>query len=427
MDITSFLLGYESGKTATGGGDSLDEVNDILDEINGEVVGETLYTVTFIGADGAKLGEVYVYEDDDCPDPVKNKTFAKPTKVSTAQYDFTHSGWSFEMDGEVDSSALRAIEGDRTVYAVFTPTVRSYTVSFYDEDGITALGTEVVDYGSVPSGFTPTKDDYDFVEWLPALAAVTGETSYTAVWKEKPKFETGTWAEISSISRAGKAAEYFAVGQTRTEQITIDGVQCPVVLKIVGINHDTTSDGETIGLSIMMFTVPATKYAISAVKLSGDEGYPDTELFDTVQEVGAAFPTELRNVVRKVAKQYNQANKTYTGGNYPTFECYFWIPSSRELNGEFVPATNFIYKCGEWYEAFHDKKWYAVATEHKVVDTSNNTVNGPFWLRDLPLAASGYIGDTFAVYSDGAAAIKIRYGVTQSIPNKAYLAIGFCV
>ena len=104
------------------GGTSTDAIDDILDAINGEVIGETQYTVTFIGADGSTLGTMQVYEQDDCPNPVSSGVFSKPTKESTKYYRYTFSGWGLTESGGVSSNALKNITADRTLYAKFSST-----------------------------------------------------------------------------------------------------------------------------------------------------------------------------------------------------------------------------------------------------------------------------------------------------------------
>lgn len=100
-----------------GGGDDVDS---ILDNINGEIIGENQYHVTFIGADGSELCKVPVYDGYDCEDPIQTGTISTPTKASTKYYSYTFSGWSFTDGGSADSTALLTIEKDTTLYAVFT-------------------------------------------------------------------------------------------------------------------------------------------------------------------------------------------------------------------------------------------------------------------------------------------------------------------
>lgn len=137
-------------------------------------------TVTFMNGEIPLLTRP-VYIGDDCPDPVAQGRIGVPTKESTAQYDYTHNGWSTDDDGVADSTVLQNITEDKTLYAVYSSTVRKYTVTFFDDDGVTVLSTQQVAYGSYPS-YTPTKNGVVFQEWNPALSPVLGDTSYTAVW-----------------------------------------------------------------------------------------------------------------------------------------------------------------------------------------------------------------------------------------------------
>lgn len=122
MDILSFILGLKKGMGMGETADT-DDIDDMLDTINGEVIGETQYRVTFIGATGEVLGEVPVYEGYNCADPVSTGVFETPTKESTRYYNYVFAGWSKTEGGSADSSALVAIEGNTTLYAVFTAVV----------------------------------------------------------------------------------------------------------------------------------------------------------------------------------------------------------------------------------------------------------------------------------------------------------------
>ena len=95
-----------------------DQLDVLLDQINGEVIGEELYHITFMS--GVELIKVPVYEGYDCKDPVTTGLIEEPTKESTKYISYTFAGWSLTEGGTVDESALSAVEGDRTVYAVFS-------------------------------------------------------------------------------------------------------------------------------------------------------------------------------------------------------------------------------------------------------------------------------------------------------------------
>lgn len=139
------------------------------------------YTVTFMSEDGkTKLYEKQVMEHDTCATPVTLNLISKPTKASTAQYEYAFSGWATTQGGAASSTALTNITGDKTVYAAFKETVRKYTVNFYD--GTTLLKTEQVAYGAQATPPDTKKDGYRFVGWTPSDLTITADTDFVGEW-----------------------------------------------------------------------------------------------------------------------------------------------------------------------------------------------------------------------------------------------------
>jgi hypothetical protein len=136
--------------------------------------------VTFMNG-ATELIKYPVIVGDTCHDPVTNNSIPAPTKEGTAQYTYEHNGWSLTDGGDASVSALTNVTEDRTVYAAFKATVREYTITYLDSDGVTVLKTEQLPYGTVPS-YVPTSSSGLFQEWIPAPTAVTGNASYKAVW-----------------------------------------------------------------------------------------------------------------------------------------------------------------------------------------------------------------------------------------------------
>ena len=136
------------------------------------------YIVTFMDDEGNVLFyEIYSYGQT--PDPSY-----EVGKESDAQYDYTFAGWS---------PALGPVTGDVTYTATFTTTVRSYTISFVNDDG-TTLYEQVLEYGQMPEyvGDVPTKQDddlytYTFSGWSPEIEMVAGTATYTATYTAELK------------------------------------------------------------------------------------------------------------------------------------------------------------------------------------------------------------------------------------------------
>ena len=98
---------------------------------------------------------------------------ATPTKTSTAQYDYTFSGWS---------PALVAAVDDAIYVAVYTQTVRKYTVTFVDFDG-KVLDKQSVAYGSAANApQNPTRVGYTFAGWDKEFNKITSDLTVTATY-----------------------------------------------------------------------------------------------------------------------------------------------------------------------------------------------------------------------------------------------------
>ena len=155
------------------------------------------YNITWVDGNGktlqidkVKYGETPAY------------TGETPTKASTAQYEYTFN--------EQWSPALTKVTCDATYTAQFTEALRSYTVTWVDEDGKTTLHSATVNYGVAPKyeGKAPTKENtaqytYTFEGWradsddrvytTENLPKVTGDVIYKAVYNETVNTYTVTW------------------------------------------------------------------------------------------------------------------------------------------------------------------------------------------------------------------------------------------
>ena len=161
---------------------TLDEMPVEIEGIFGNKVEKPFdcHSVTFVYGDKSYVRSVA--DGDICADPVERGLIPTPTKESTAQYNYTFYGWGASDGGAANANILKNITEDKTVYAIFTVTVKTYTITYLDSDG-TALKTEVLPYGATPS-YTPAKDGYSFVAWIPEVSPVVGDSTYTASWEE---------------------------------------------------------------------------------------------------------------------------------------------------------------------------------------------------------------------------------------------------
>ena len=141
------------------------------------------YTVTWKNGDTVLKAEQVKYGTKPTYDG------APPTKKGDAQYTYTFKGWD---------PAVAAVTGDVTYEAQFDSIVNEYTVTWKNWDG-SELRKDTLQYGAMPEyKDTPTKPateqyTYTFTGWNPAVAAVTGDATYTAQFTETTRMYKITW------------------------------------------------------------------------------------------------------------------------------------------------------------------------------------------------------------------------------------------
>ena len=139
-----------------------------------------------------------------------------PTRSSNIDYTYDFTGWS---------PALGKVTSDVTYTATFTEKPRKYTIIFCQEGGV-EIERHFLTHNEVPvCENVPTKVGHT-LEWSPAIAAVTGDATYTATWLENPPTEyevtffdyDGTTPLQQSNVAVGAMPEY--TGSTPTGKAT---------------------------------------------------------------------------------------------------------------------------------------------------------------------------------------------------------------
>ena len=144
-----------------------------------------------------------------------NYTGETPLKEQDAQYSYTFIGWALTPNSEtVTNNVLDHIVADRNVYAVYSKTIRTYTVTWKNNNG-TVLETDTeVPYGTTPqyNSATPTYQGQSSTGWDPAISSVTGNITYTAIYLPmytvQWKNNNGTTLETDYYVVQGRTTQY---------------------------------------------------------------------------------------------------------------------------------------------------------------------------------------------------------------------------
>ena len=138
-----------------------------------------------------------------------------PSKESTISTTYAFAGWS--TDGSTVLADL-TVSADTDFIAVYTPSVRKYTISFVNWDG-SEIASADYDYetpaASIVLPASPTRDadagnTYAFSAWVPEIADVTGDATYTATYTATPKTYAATFVDWDGTTLSGPTE--YAVG-----------------------------------------------------------------------------------------------------------------------------------------------------------------------------------------------------------------------
>ena len=145
---------------------------------------EKAFTITWKNWDGTP---VYTADGDGNPTDEYIVTYGtmaeflgtNPTREADIDYTYDFTGWSPE---------LAPVTSDVTYTATYEQKERKYTITFLQEGGV-EIERHFLTHNAVPvCENVPTRIGHTLV-WSPAIAAVTGDATYTATWEEDPPTE----------------------------------------------------------------------------------------------------------------------------------------------------------------------------------------------------------------------------------------------
>lgn len=193
---------------------------------------EQRFTITWLNWNGDTI-KSYTYdpntgEPEEVPYSVTYGTQAEflgsnPTREPNIDYTYDFTGWT---------PALGKVTSDVTYTATYSKQPRKYTIIFTTEGGV-EIERQFLTHNELPvCENVPTKTGFT-LQWEPALAAVTRDTTYRATWLEEPPTEY----EITFV-------DYNGTTVLKDTMVTIGDQPIPPVFKNGKWNNDDALIGK---------------------------------------------------------------------------------------------------------------------------------------------------------------------------------------
>lgn len=247
------------------------------------------------------------------------------------------------MQGFFVGQAIRRMRGKPVAHthaytpAVTAPTCTEKGFTTYTcacGDSYTAEETEALGHAYVSEVIAPTTETEGYTLHTCSRCGDSYKDNYTEKLPSLPEkgndLADYSWAEISEISKAGAAPEYFAVGDEKDITLTTGEA---ITLRIIGFNHDILSDGS--GYSGITFQMENCLPAVYRMHSSNTNsvGWIGSAMRTRLQPGGAIFetlPGDVKTVICPVDKVTSEGNKST---NLITTSDYLFLLSEMEVFG----------------------------------------------------------------------------------------------
>ena len=221
------------------------------------------FTVTFVDWDGTVISEAaYPYGASvQIPDD--------PKRSADETYTYVFTGWDADVTEVTD---------DATYTAVYDRVYIDYTVTFKNEDG-TVISEAKYHYGDTvtpPADPAKAEDEaytYSFKEWTPAIAPVTGDAAYTAVYEATPKAKPTVEIKLDTANGGQNGETTILIpsdGKTTLSKISSTTADPDYILG--DINGDGDIDGRDyiVVKKYVLGTADLTDRQLAIADINGD-------------------------------------------------------------------------------------------------------------------------------------------------------------
>ena len=383
------------------------------------------YTVTFQLDDGTVLNTQTVRQYGSAVNPVTAGLISTPTKESTIDTVYTFIGWDV---------AFNYILGDLTVTAVFSETVRTYTVRFYN--GSSLLQTDTVEaYGSTayrgeelvsstgaiwmgwdqPTNSVTSDMDVYALFVSPTLPD-TVASGYDYLYSDNPEDNSGyTLAEFYGIIASGKSKEYFSVGdEIKIVPVTDVFVDSEIIMQVYGFNHYKLADGSG-DFANVVFGMKGVMNANRQMNSTNTNvgGWPETPMRTFLNnKIFPALPQQWRAMIKTVETLSSAGN---TSPDIVSSKDNLFLFSQAEVgfNTTAVPYCNEV-------DADAEEVTFSIFTDNasRIKKRYNGTGEAVDWWLRSPYSSGS---TTFCLVNYGG-------GSTNSSANLSLgVAFGFCI
>lgn len=330
-----------------------------------------------------------------------NKNYSIPDESLSAASAALRTHLSTVMNG---TSATITLGG--TAYSIDSTKLSAATSDFTSYLRTVAGTGYKVNVGGVEYGVGADKVSGAVAELENVLGGLNSDDGSTHLPDMGLTVEEYTWEEIKAISEAGKADEYFNLGDIKTMTLTDGNI---VKMQIVAFSADEKADGSgSAGITWISKEV-GIKHRMNSTSTNFN-GWAVSEMRDWLQsDFYTTMPSNVLDAIVSVNKTYYD----YTTSSTLTIKDNIWIPSYREVFGNSSNIDNYETSGADYTAFFIDD-----ASRKKPDPTDPWGMNGAWWTRS---AVSNFDNGFQCVGSNG------KIGEYNGATNNKGVAIGFCI
>ena len=309
-------------------------------------------------------GSTQIFEDKGYPKNTTATVRSRDYVGFTAPTGYKFLGWATTPDSntvtyKVGATVFVDANGDNDLYAVWQ--VKTYTVTWVDEDGTTLIDQKDYEYGAMPKfeGVEPTKAadaqyTYTFKGWDKDYTEVKGNQTYVAVYEKTTNKYTVKWVDEDGTTLIDqKDYEYGAIPKFEgVEPTKAADAQYTYTFKGWDKDYTEVKGNQTY---VAVYEKTTNKYTVKWVDEDGttlidqkDYEYGAIPKFEGVEPTKAA-DAQYTYTFKGWDKDYTEVkgNQTYVAVYEKTTNKY---NVTYDLNG------------GEWTEATNEFKYEYKAT-----------------------------------------------------------------